>query len=178
MESGPPELFYVECIECGVDGKIRHNAVDAAAVWNRRAPNVPAIPRTSAEAVVMRDNKFTYVPQNGRTYEMSVRAADVENDLFREAFEAACKEDEPDDADRNMFAWDFFKYGWEAAIRCLATLAPADSAAERDAARYRWLLDNYATGDGYADIDAALNNGEADKYLSPAIDAAMQQKEA
>lgn len=45
----------------------------------------------------------------------------------------------------------------------------------RDAARYRWLLTNYATGDGYRKIDAALNDGDADKYLSAAIDEAMAQ---
>ena len=43
-----------------------------------------------------------------------------------------------------------------------------------DAARYRWLLANYARGDGYTAIDAALNDGEADTQLSPAIDAAMR----
>jgi len=43
-------------------------------------------------------------------------------------------------------------------------------AANKDAARYRWLLDNYATGDGYTHIDNALNYGEPEK-LSSAIDA-------
>ena len=43
-----------------------------------------------------------------------------------------------------------------------------------DAARYRWLLTDYARGDGYTAIDAALNDGEADTQLSPAIDAAMR----
>lgn len=55
------------------------------------------------------------------------------------------------------------------------------SVSERNAARYQWLLDNYARGDGHTDIDAALNDGEAEKYLSPAIDAqiaAIQAKEA
>lgn len=46
-----------------------------------------------------------------------------------------------------------------------------------DAARYRWLLANYATGDGYHKIDAALNDGDADKYLNAAIDEAMAQGE-
>lgn len=46
-------------------------------------------------------------------------------------------------------------------------------ALRKDAERYRWLLANYARGDGYDAIDAALNNGEADTQLSPAIDAAM-----
>lgn len=44
----------------------------------------------------------------------------------------------------------------------------------KDAERYRWLLENYATGDGYDLIDDALNSGEADVYLSAEIDAAMQ----
>lgn len=42
-----------------------------------------------------------------------------------------------------------------------------------DARRYQWLLAHYARGDGWADIDKALNDGEADTQLSPAIDAAM-----
>lgn len=49
----------------------------------------------------------------------------------------------------------------------------ATAADAKDAARYRWLLENYARNDGYTEIDAALNDGEADKYLSPAIDAAI-----
>lgn len=62
--------------------------------------------------------------------------------------------------------------GWENATA--ASTATADSAADaRDAARYRWLLGHYARGDGYSDIDAALNDGEPEKYLSPAIDAAI-----
>lgn len=44
----------------------------------------------------------------------------------------------------------------------------------KDAARYRWLMANYARGDGWQQIDDALNYGEADTKLSPAIDAAMQ----
>lgn len=59
-----------------------------------------------------------------------------------------------------------------ATLECVAS--SADSAADaRDARRYRWLLDHYARGDGYTDIDAALNDGEPEKYLSPAIDAAI-----
>ena len=45
--------------------------------------------------------------------------------------------------------------------------------AEKDAERYRWLLANYARGDGYDAIDRALNDGEPDTQLSPAIDAAI-----
>lgn len=57
---------------------------------------------------------------------------------------------------------------------CAAQVSPRATAdVERDAARYRWLLNNYARGDGYTDIDAALNEGEPEKYLSPAIDAAI-----
>ena len=52
--------------------------------------------------------------------------------------------------------------------------APPD--VQRDAERYRWLLTNYARGDGYTDIDGALNDGRADAQLSPAIDAAMAAK--
>ncbi len=58
---------------------------------------------------------------------------------------------------------------WRGECDCQASQWKRD---EVDAARYRWLLDNYAFGDGYNVIDDALNNGEADKYLSPAIDAA------
>lgn len=43
-----------------------------------------------------------------------------------------------------------------------------------DAERYRWLLANYATGDGYDNIDKALNDGDADTKLSAAIDAARK----
>ncbi len=43
----------------------------------------------------------------------------------------------------------------------------------RDAERYRWLLANYAFGDGFVAIDSALNDGEAAVQLSPAIDAAI-----
>lgn len=45
---------------------------------------------------------------------------------------------------------------------------------ERDAGRYRWLLANYARGDGWQEIDDALNDGEADTKLSPSIDRAMR----
>jgi len=48
--------------------------------------------------------------------------------------------------------------------------------ARKDAARYRWLLNNYARGDGYTAIDAALNDGEPDSQLSQAIDAAMTKE--
>ncbi|WP_148716449.1 hypothetical protein [Chitinolyticbacter meiyuanensis] len=47
----------------------------------------------------------------------------------------------------------------------------------KDAARYRWLLANYARGDGYTAIDRALNDGDADTQLSPAIDAAIAQEQ-
>lgn len=57
----------------------------------------------------------------------------------------------------------------EAAIDKFAALATAPDVA-KDAARYRWLLENYAFGDGYHTIDAALNDGSADLNLSPAID--------
>jgi hypothetical protein len=70
-----------------------------------------------------------------------------------------------------------------AALRALLTertalLAEREQDA-KDAQRYRWLLANYARGDGYDLIDAALNDGEGDTKLSPAIDAAVgaQQKD-
>lgn len=72
------------------------------------------------------------------------------------------------------FAMSFFEQNMLAAPSLEAQ--PAGEV-ERDAARYRWLLANYATGDGYHKIDAALNDGEADKYLNAAIDAAMAQGE-
>lgn len=52
---------------------------------------------------------------------------------------------------------------------------PSNDATLKDAKRYRWLLANYARGDGYDAIDAALNDGEADIQLSPAVDAAMTE---
>lgn len=62
--------------------------------------------------------------------------------------------------------------------RVLYPSPTAPDAAVRDAERYRWLLNNYARGDGYNDIDAALNDGEAEKYLSPAIDAQISASPA
>jgi hypothetical protein len=47
------------------------------------------------------------------------------------------------------------------------------AALRKDAERYRWLLKNYARGDGYDAIDAALNDGQPEIQLSPAIDAAI-----
>jgi hypothetical protein len=47
------------------------------------------------------------------------------------------------------------------------------AALRKDAERYRWLLKNYARGDGYDAIDAALNDGKPEIQLSPAIDAAI-----
>jgi hypothetical protein len=46
----------------------------------------------------------------------------------------------------------------------------ADGQDAKDAERYRWLLANYAIGDGYKHIDDALNYGEPEK-LTAAIDA-------
>lgn len=66
---------------------------------------------------------------------------------------------------------------WADPTRILALIARIESLSA-DAERYKWLLDNYAFGDGYRDIDAALNDGEADKYLSPAIDAAIAKEKA
>lgn len=66
----------------------------------------------------MKNDTFTVVHPNLATEQMSVRKADVENDLFRVAFDEACK-DEPADAREELLAWDFFKYGWEAAVRLL-----------------------------------------------------------
>lgn len=67
----------------------------------------------------MKDDKFTVIPQNMRPYEMSVREADLENDLFRIAFNEACTDDKPADTREELLAWDFFRYGWEAAVRLL-----------------------------------------------------------
>lgn len=44
----------------------------------------------------------------------------------------------------------------------------------KDAERYRWLLGNYAFGDGYERVDYALNSGEAETLLSNSIDEAME----
>lgn len=72
---------------------------------------------------------------------------------------------------------------WDACIarQCKALIAYIDArsaASAKDAERYRWLLANYARGDGYHDIDAALNDGEPEKYLGPAIDAAIATTKA
>lgn len=45
---------------------------------------------------------------------------------------------------------------------------------QKDAERYRWLLGNYAFGDGYKRVDYALNSGEAEALLNDAIDEAME----
>ena len=50
--------------------------------------------------------------------------------------------------------------------------APIAGDVEKDVARYRWLLEHYATGDGYKHIDDALNYGEPEK-LSAAIDSEL-----
>ena len=68
----------------------------------------------------MKNDTFTVIPQNMVEYQMSVREADLENDLFRIAFHDACKEDKPDGTAEQLFALDFFKYGWEAAVGCLS----------------------------------------------------------
>lgn len=80
---------------------------------------------------------------------------------------------------------DYAKTWWfdEALVKAaLAALAQPQEAAPsqdaEDAARYRWLLSNYARGDGFDRIDEALNDGEADVYLSAAIDAARALTQA
>jgi len=78
-----------------------------------------AASRRATCLVPMRDDTFTVIPPNMREYPMSVREADMENDLFRVAFDDACKEDKPENAEQELFAWDFFRYGWEAAVRLL-----------------------------------------------------------
>ena len=73
----------------------------------------------------MRNDKFTVIPQNMQAYEMSVREADNENDLFRVAFDdsirgdSSCSLKTPEDTDRYMLAYDYFRDGWEAAVRIL-----------------------------------------------------------
>lgn len=59
-----------------------------------------------------------------------------------------------------------------AALAAQADARREDGAMRKDAERYRWLLANYAFGDGFDRIDQALNDGEADEQLSAAIDAA------
>lgn len=66
----------------------------------------------------MKNEFFTVIPQNMREYQMSIREADHENDVFRQAFEASLVDDPVKDTDQ-LFAFDFFKYGWEAAVRLL-----------------------------------------------------------
>lgn len=67
----------------------------------------------------MKNDTFVVIPQNMCEYRMSIREADLENDDFRIAFDEACADDKPQDAKEELFAWDFFKYGWEAAVRLL-----------------------------------------------------------
>lgn len=70
----------------------------------------------------MKQEFFTVIPQNMREYEMSIREADIENDLFRIAFEKAVAPDQGDDPIGpydEMLAYDFFKAGWEAAVELL-----------------------------------------------------------
>jgi hypothetical protein len=67
----------------------------------------------------MRQKFFTVIPQNMVEYQMSIREADLENDWFRMAFEEAYKSDKPQNNMEELIAWDFFKYGWEAAVRLL-----------------------------------------------------------
>ena len=72
----------------------------------------------------MKDDKFTVIWPNLRETQMSIREADAENDVFRMAFEEVCKDDKPEDAAQELYAWDFFKYGWEAAVKALNDDAP------------------------------------------------------
>jgi hypothetical protein len=68
----------------------------------------------------MKNEYFTVIPQNMVAYQMSIREADNENDLFRIAFDDAIKEDPVAmDDPRYMEFYDFFKYGWAAAVRLL-----------------------------------------------------------
>lgn len=79
---------------------------------------------TSQGVVLMRDDTFTVIPQNMEAYKMSVREASFENDLCCVAFDEACKMDKPTGGTDEMLAWDFFKYGWAGAVRCLAAPPP------------------------------------------------------
>jgi len=67
----------------------------------------------------MKEEMFTVVHPNLKQTQMSIREADLENDIFRIAFDEACKNDKPQTPAEELFAWDFFKYGWEAAVRLL-----------------------------------------------------------
>lgn len=67
----------------------------------------------------MKNGTFTVIPQNMREYQMSIREADHENDLFREAYDAVRREDGITDPREQILASDYFKEGWESAVRCL-----------------------------------------------------------
>ena len=68
----------------------------------------------------MKNGFFTVWPQNMVSYQMSIREADNENAIFRIAFDEIIKADPiPHSHPDYMLAWDFFGYGWTAAVRCL-----------------------------------------------------------
>lgn len=118
------DAIVYQCRQQGND--TTYDIVNAAIAASRRATCL----------VPMRDDTFTVIPPNMREYPMSVREADMENDLFRVAFDDACKEDKPENAEQELFAWDFFRYGWEAAVRLLnddaerAAAQPAEGAGQ------------------------------------------------
>jgi Lar family restriction alleviation protein len=48
-----PDIWSVECLDCGVDGKIKHTENAAATAWNRRAAVQPAEPVKLDRAAIM-----------------------------------------------------------------------------------------------------------------------------
>jgi hypothetical protein len=74
----------------------------------------------------MKNGFFAVIPPNMREYQMSIREADNENDLFRLAFDEVMKGHQLD-TDGYMFAWESFKDGWEAAVRLLNDDAEIDA---------------------------------------------------
>jgi hypothetical protein len=116
----------------------------------------------------MKNDKFTVTHQNMTQQEMSVRDADHENDLFREAFEAAIK-DENLSAEQQFFALDFFIGGWEAAVRLLnddTERATAGNAAPTEA----------EAGEGGASALRAEPASQHDAQRAAIIDALSQHR--
>lgn len=59
-----------------------------------------------------------------KEYEYSIRDPIPDNDDFRLAFEATLSEDTISDPAEVLLAFDFFKAGWEAAVRVLQDEEP------------------------------------------------------
>lgn len=66
----------------------------------------------------MRNDTFTVVAHNLTVYQMSVREPDMENDLFRIAFEEFVEEMKIPQEKQHEALW-YFTDGWNAAVKYL-----------------------------------------------------------